>query len=166
MEQLEEDFAKVFGNLARVMGLPDTSVKVLTVLYLEPREIPMDEVAKRTGYSLASVSNALRLTETLGIVERSRIPGSRKVYLYMHKNIGRINLHKMRAIHEIALAPMKTALPSIIARYKHRATNAESREKLKIIESYHDQVIAFEDLVEHWTKDLEQFTAAYEMRGK
>jgi DNA-binding transcriptional regulator GbsR (MarR family) len=165
MEQIEEEFAKVFANLARSMGLPDASVNVFAVLYLEPEEISMDEVAKRTGYSLASISTTLRQLEALRMVERSRKPGSAKVYLYMHKNLGRIHLQKMRAMQEMAIHPLKTMLPGMIARYKKKTKTSEDQAKLAIIKDYQVQIIAFEKLVNRWAHDLEDFANTYGARG-
>jgi DNA-binding transcriptional regulator GbsR (MarR family) len=118
----------------------------------------MDGLAKKTGYSLASISTTMKMLEPAGFVQRRRKPGTRKVFFHMEKNLAVINIHKLRAAKELMLKSARRALPNIIAKHKKRLTDMESKQKLKIVEGYYRQLEEFETMMDKWTKDLEEMS--------
>ena len=153
METLEKEFMTIFLNMGRTYGLEDLPLKVVGILYIEPEEVSMEEVCKRTGYSLASVSNTMRLLENVGMVKRIRKPKTKKVFFYMDKNIFELNIKKLKAIIEI-IKPVKEILPQIIGKYKNKAKDEKARKKLQVMENYYKQVVEFEKIIDSWVQDL------------
>ena len=80
MDELEKEWMAAFNKIAKSFGLDDLSSKVVSVLYLEPEEVPMEDLAKKTGYSLASISNTMRVLGNMGFVQRIKKPGTKKIY--------------------------------------------------------------------------------------
>lgn len=80
MSRLEEEFV---ANMMRVGTslFPDPHLlKMHSVLIFSAKPVAMDDLAKRTGLSLATVSNKIKLLEEWGMVLRTKLPGSRKIY--------------------------------------------------------------------------------------
>lgn len=151
---IEEKFANLFCRMARPFGIKDNSLKIVAYLYLEPEEISMEELAKKAGYSLASVSTLIQSLEELGIVERLRKPGTKKVFLYMQKDLVKINMIKL----ERALEYVKSAsseLPSIIKDYSVGLKPGKSKKKHEIMENYYKELQNLESVLIKWKKDLE-----------
>ena len=82
MQNIDQEFVEFFSRLLRSIGLDDLSSKIVAILYIEDREISMEEIAKMTGYSLASISNKMKLLETLAMVQRINRPGTKSCLLY------------------------------------------------------------------------------------
>jgi len=154
MKTLEKEFIDYLTSMAKNFGLDDLALKVFAVLYIEPEPIAMDQVAKKTGYSLASISNTMKLFETMGAVERSKKPGSRKVFFYMDKDLIKWNIMKLDYAQRTMIAPAKAKLPKIIKRYKEKAKTNQEKKRIEIITGYHDQVVLFEKLFKKWKSDL------------
>ncbi|MBN2458551.1 winged helix-turn-helix transcriptional regulator [Candidatus Woesearchaeota archaeon] len=157
MEKIEDEFiAFVYNHMGRTVGLQDLPLKIFSIVYLEPDAISMDDIAKKTGYSLASISNTMKFLENMGQVQRVIRPGTRKVYFRMEKDLIRLNIKKIDVIREIMIIPAKEQLPKLISRYKPIAKNAPYKKKIDIIDDFYRQIMLFEGLLEKWKKDLEK----------
>ena len=73
--------------------------------------------------------------ETLGMAQRVKKPGTKKVYFYMEKDLAKTNIRKLKASHEYLIKPMKERLPEIIDKYKDKVKTDKDKKKLKIIEN-------------------------------
>ncbi len=159
MDAIEEEFTEFFKMLVKTYGMGDLQATVLSVLYLEPREVAMEEISKKTGYSPASISNTMKMLEGLGIVRRVKKPGTNKVFFYMEKDLMKLNQQKIKATYEHIINPGKTMLPQIIEKYRNKVEDKESREKLHIIENYYHQMVQFGELLGDMSEKLERMSA-------
>ena len=150
----KEEFIALMTENSKVEGLDELSSKIIAILYAEPNELSLDEIAKRTRYSLSAVSTAMKFIERIGLIKRIKKPKSRKVYFYMEKGMIRFSLDMIRRKYEGVILPTKQRLPSIIKRYK-REKSENSKNELKIIENYYKEVLASEDIMKKSIKMLE-----------
>jgi DNA-binding transcriptional regulator GbsR (MarR family) len=74
MNGIEEDFMQFLSGMTKVFGTQDLMLKVFALLFIEPEEIAMDDIAKKTGYSLASISNTMKMLENIGGIKRIHKP--------------------------------------------------------------------------------------------
>lgn len=155
MDNLEKEMAKVFSIMGKTFGFNDLCTNVLSVLYLSIEDISLDEIAKKTGYSLASISNTMKILEQIGIATKSRKPGSKKNYYYMEKNMLKLNIQKITKASENYIIPAKDMLPEIIGKYKKKAKLEKDKKKLELIENYFEQIKNFEKILNKWKQDLE-----------
>jgi len=118
----KNEFIELIAENRKVNGLDELSSKIIGILFIEPEEVALDELANRTGYSLSAVSTALKFIERAGIVKRSKKPKSKKVYFYMGKDILAMFLQIMRRKYEKIILPSKQKLPRIIEKYKQEST--------------------------------------------
>ncbi|MEM3374477.1 MAG: MarR family transcriptional regulator [Candidatus Woesearchaeota archaeon] len=152
MDELEKDMKSL---LCKTMSYEkEPFLDVITILYLEPKEISLEELAKRTGYSLASISNTMKTLENYGFVERIRKPKTKKVYFYMDKDLAKINLQKIKYMSSY-IKEVLTQLPFIMHKYS-KNKDQSTKEKLKIIDNYYKQLLQFSQIVDSWKKDLEK----------
>jgi DNA-binding transcriptional regulator GbsR (MarR family) len=156
MEELEKGFAEVFTNIFKGYGLTALPCKIVGILYIEPDEMAMEDIAKKTGYSIASISTTMKMLETAGMVQRRTRPGTRKAFFYMDKDLIKLNIRKLRASHDLMIRPVRQNLPPLIKKYKNKAKDDRSRRQLKLMENYLEQVMAFEKIINGWIKDLEK----------
>lgn len=152
----KDEFIDLMTENSKVNGLDELSSRIIGILFIEPEEIALDELAKRTGYSLSAVSTSMKFIERAGIVKRSKKPKSRKVYYYMEKDMLAMWIQLMRRKYENIILPSKYKLPKIIEKYKlEKSENSE--EELRIVENYYKQVLFSERLIKDSIKTLEQY---------
>ncbi len=158
MEELDKDVMGFLSTLMKSYGLNDLPAKVTGALYIETEDVSMDYVARKTGYSLASISNTMKMLETMGVVQRIKKPGTKKVFFYMEKDLIRLNVMKINAMQNNFIKPAKETLPRIIKKYKNKVKDNKSKQKLRIIENYYTQLLQFEGILGEFIKKLEEMS--------
>lgn len=144
---IEKEFIDYMVSTFTGFGMDRVSSKLLAILYLEPKEISMDELAKRTGYSLASISTKAKLFQRLSCFKRLKKPGTKKVYFYMEKDLVKIRKSNLEAAKQ-SLNNAKNILPEIISKYKNTKLTQEDKQKLKIIKDHYNHVLKMEQLLQ------------------
>ncbi len=154
VESARNEFIELMARNFKQNGFDDCTSRIVGTLYIEPKEISLETLSDKTGYSLSAVSTAMKLLVNMGMIKRIKKPKSRKVYFFMEKDMVACMLDHMKKNYELSLLASKEALPKIIDRYKMKRQDS-SGEELKIIEQYYDQVVAFEDIMKNFIEALE-----------
>ena len=147
----KEEFIHLMTENCKVNGLDELSSEIIAILYAEPREISLEELSKKTGYSLSAVCTATKLIERIDLIKRIRKPGSRKAYFYIEKEMIVFSIDLMKRKYEKIIIPTKQKLPLIINKYKKEKSES-SRQELKIIENYYKEVLLSEEIVKNIIK--------------
>lgn len=155
MEDISRELTLIIENIYKSFGLDALSSKLFSILFLEPKEVSIDELSKKTGYSLSSISNKMRFIEKVGVAERIKKPGTKKVYYYVEKDIIKMHIRKMEIFSDKMIAPLKDKVPKIIKRNKNKDLDAEKENKLKIIETFYCQILKIEKVMDKFKKELE-----------
>ncbi|MBU4492961.1 MAG: winged helix-turn-helix transcriptional regulator [Nanoarchaeota archaeon] len=150
----KQEFIDLMTENCKVNGLDELSSRIIALLYAEPNELSLNDIAKRTGYSLSAICTAMKFIERIGLIKRLKKPKSRKVYFYMEKGMIMFSLDIIRRKYERVILPTKQELPSIIKRYKNEKSK-NSKQELKIIENYYKEVLASEDIMRKLIQMLE-----------
>jgi len=156
MQSPKNAFIELIVENSKINGFDELSSKLIGILFVEPEEIALDELANRTGYSLSAVSTALKFIERAGIVKRSKKPKSRKVYFYMEKDMLAMSLQIARRKYEKILLPSKQKLPNIIELYKQDSSKISGAE-LMIVEDYYKSLIFFEQILKEFIEKFERY---------
>ncbi|MCF7872091.1 winged helix-turn-helix transcriptional regulator [Candidatus Woesearchaeota archaeon] len=162
MEKTEQEtgFKKelliLFEKLFRDVGLDSLSSKLVSYIYLEPNEISMDELTEITGYSLSAVSTKLKPLENIGMIERRKKPGSKKLYFYMDKDLIKLNQQKIEFAINKQIIPLKEALPIILNNNKKSKLPEKEKQIHEIAENYLTQITKMEGLLKKVLEELEK----------
>ena len=118
MTGIEEKIIDIGHEIFKGYGVDDITAQILSILNFESNEISMEELAQRTGYSLASISLKVKNIEQFWSIKRISKPGSRKTYLYMEKNLLDAFATQIRNGFETELNLAKTKITPLIEEYK------------------------------------------------
>src|SRR3989338_363741 len=114
MEELDKKFIDVYKEIGRAEGMDELMLIIFARLYIEPEEIAMEDFAKETGYSLASISNKVNMLGSIWPIKKFRKPGTKKIFLYLDKSIIKILKETMLRKQQYSISVVKEKLPSII----------------------------------------------------
>jgi DNA-binding transcriptional regulator GbsR (MarR family) len=156
MEELDREFLEFFQAATSMQGLDSSVGTIFGVLFLEPKEISMEELAEKTGYSPASICNKVKMLEPSGMIRRVRKPHTKKVLLYAEKDFSKIISSYLLMKQKSVISLGKDKLPGIIKRYKAKKLGEEQKKKLSIMEHYYQDLIQFEVMVNMMLKKIEE----------
>ena len=72
-----------FAGVASSLGYSEVHGRIIACLLVEGRQLSLDELSRKTGYSLSSLSISLDLLELVGIIRKMKNAGDRKLYVRM-----------------------------------------------------------------------------------
>jgi len=154
MEDIDSRFLALYQKIGSMQGMNSLFIRIFSILYIEPEEISMDEVAEKTGYSLASISNSIKMLETMGLVRKNRRPGTKKIFLYMEKDFNKLTKQIMIKKQENIISMIKSEIPSIIKESK--PISEKDKKKLKILENYYKQILGFEKVIKKMIEMMDE----------
>ncbi len=147
MDKIDQEFIDFMQKAAEISGQDNGIASLFAYVYIQPEDISIEEIAKETGYSLATVSNRVKILESIGLVLKFRKPKSKKVYVKARRDLLGINeaefLNKKLAVIDYT----KRSVPQIIKKYSAKA-NKDRKLKVQILKDYLTQVEQTEKLIE------------------
>ena len=156
MESIEKEFVSFCIQSGRNYGLDSISSKLFGIIFLEINEISLYELSKKTGYSLASVSNKMRFLQGFGFVQRIKKPGSKKVFYYMEKDVVKLTLMHFEKIQTAEITPAKELMPKLIEKFEKKNLNKDETKKYQIIKDYYNNMVKIDDLMQKFTTGLKK----------
>ena len=157
MGEIDKKFIELYQEIGRSYGIGDPLLLIIFArLYIEPEPVAMDDLAEETGYSLASISNHVRMLGQLFPIKKSKKPGSKKIFLYIEKNI--VNMFKEQLLRKEGsfFRIVKEKLPYIIGESKDKVKSDKEKQKLKILRDYYEQIMKCEPIMHEMIKKLEE----------
>jgi HTH-type transcriptional regulator, osmoprotectant uptake regulator len=149
----KEDFIELMVGNAKANGLDELSCRLIANLYVEPKELSLEELSERTGYSLSSVCTALKFAEQIRLVRRMSKPGSRKAFFSMEKDMAAMFADVFVRKYENIILPSKQKLPEIIQKYKSERSK-DAKAGAKIAENYYRQILGFERMFVRMNEEI------------
>lgn len=159
-ESPKEEFKKAIYNSFRALGVDDFPSMLMSVLQSEPEEISLGELSQMTGYSLSALSTTLKAMEENNMVKRFKKPKSRKVYVFMDKDLVTLYTELQKKCYNQSLQPFIQILPRLIQKYKDRE---EFKSEIEMLEDFEEQL---KFLDEQSRKFIEQLEKWRDIRGK
>lgn len=139
------NFVERMGLIAQADGMPRIAGRILGMMIVHGGPFSFADLAERLQVSRASISTNTRLLESLGVIERTGVPGKRQDYFRMRPHPYAMMLlgyvERMRRAREL-VEETHGALP-------HGHTDARSR--LEELDAFYGMLIeAFEDVIGNW----------------
>jgi len=79
--EVEEKIHSLFANITSSIGYSDIHGRIISTLLVENKPLSLEEISKKTRYSLASISLSLDLLEFFGVIKRVKKSRDRKLYI-------------------------------------------------------------------------------------
>jgi HTH-type transcriptional regulator, osmoprotectant uptake regulator len=154
MHAFEKEFIEFEAEVGKNAGMDPLASRIFMILFLEPKEISMEELAKRTGYSLASVHNKMKILEKVGHVKKIRKPGTKKVFYFMEKDMIKTFMEIMETTYNLRIQPTLVFLPELITKYSDAKLNEGEKQKMEIIRRYYSQLMKVNKVMGKFRKEF------------
>ncbi len=121
IREIERKIYGTFSELAKSMGFSPIHGNIIGSLIIGGGSLPLQGIAKRTGYSVSMISLSMDLLEILGIVKKVKKPRDRKLYIQLNGNL-------LESLKKIFLMRVKKGIADSLREFE------ESKQKLKKLE--------------------------------
>ncbi len=145
---LEDEIRRYIITVAKNYGHDELGANIYAILYLSEGEKTLDEIAELTKYSLASVSIKINQLEKMGLVNKRRKPGSKRIYCSMHKSRSEQIRNKINSIYEIEIKYAKDNIPAIIGKYRDMELSESEKKRYMMVLDYMRQIDEMEKIFE------------------
>ncbi|MFW6378658.1 MAG: hypothetical protein ACOCZV_01420 [Nanoarchaeota archaeon] len=147
------DYENLIKDMLKAQGVPAVGAKIIAVSFSEPEDQSLEQLSERTGYSLATVSNKIRMLEMMGSVERVKKAGSRKVFVKPKRDVIDDLHHKILQAQRTQITTAKEQLPRLIrdleldiTRTKDKNTRKHYTQHLDVMKNHLEQTRILEDI--------------------
>jgi DNA-binding transcriptional regulator GbsR (MarR family) len=146
IREIEKKIYDTFSELAKSMGFSPIHGNIIAALIVGGGSLPLQEIAKKTGYSISMVSLSMDLLEILGIVKKVKKSRDRKLYIELSGNL-------LESLKRIFLMRVKKGISESLLEFeqgKGRLQKLQGRDKedvLKAIETLENEIKRLEKYV-------------------
>jgi DNA-binding transcriptional regulator GbsR (MarR family) len=84
---VQERIYSTFGEVAKTIGYSPIHGKIIAALAVNDREMPLQELARETGYSISMISLSLDLLEVMGVIRKFRKRGDRNLFISLQGDL-------------------------------------------------------------------------------
>ena len=85
--EADEKINSMFTSVVKSMGYSEVHGRVISTLFVADKELSLQDLAKKTGYSIPSISISLDLLELVGIIKKNKKVGDRKLYVKLNGDL-------------------------------------------------------------------------------
>jgi len=87
IEDIEKDIYSSFATLASTIGYSEIHGRTIAALMVYGKKLSLQDLAKKTGYSISTLSLSLDLLEFFGMIKKIKNAGDRKLYIELHGDL-------------------------------------------------------------------------------
>lgn len=129
ISDLERKIYSLFADITSTIGYSDVHGKIIATLLVADKPLSLQELSKRTSYSLASISLAIDLLEFFGVVKKIKKSGDRKVYVRLDGDL-------LNALRYAILIKVQKAVHDTLAEFENykKVKNPKIRKVVRKLE--------------------------------
>ncbi|MEA3514281.1 MAG: hypothetical protein U9R34_02310 [Nanoarchaeota archaeon] len=155
MKTLDNEFISMYQDMCMMHGMDRALGSIVGILYIEPEPVAMEYIVKKTGYSLASISNKVKMLEQIGMISKTHKPGTKKIYLSVDKDMSKTMIG-MLTKKLAALNMVTSSIPEMLGKYKKKAKTEKDKKKVALVENYYKQISQFEEIITKILQKIEK----------
>jgi DNA-binding transcriptional regulator GbsR (MarR family) len=115
----------LFAAVASSLGYSDIHGRIIASLLIAKKMLSLLDLAKKTGYSLASVSLSLDMLELAGIIRKIKTPSDRKLYAKLEGDV-------LESLRNVLIFKLQKEIASTLHEFETRGSD-ESCDSVDIL---------------------------------
>ena len=128
---IEQNILSTFGQVAESIGYSQVHGKIIGVLLIRGGEMSLQDIAKRTGYSVPMISLSLDLLDVLGVVKKCKKSGDRNIYAKLSGDL-------LECLKKAFVIRLEKSIGEALAGFEELKSNAgtspDDRKALAVLE--------------------------------
>lgn len=129
-EDVRRHVFSTFSGVASSLGFSEVHGMIIGSLVTESGPLPLQEIAKRTGYSLSSISISIDFLELVGVVRKIKNLGDRKVYVQLEGDL----IESVRQAFMIKLQKEIMRTNTQLEKHRQNVKDAQTRKAVDTLQ--------------------------------
>lgn len=128
LDSVKNQIFSIFGDVAQSIGYSPIHGQIIGVLLVSGEPMPLQDIAKETGYSISMISLSLDLLEVLGVIKRIKKSRDRKLYIELSGDL-------LGTFKNAIVIRLNKSIQSSLAEFqetKEKLEGMEGKEKEKL----------------------------------
>jgi DNA-binding transcriptional regulator GbsR (MarR family) len=129
-KEIENKILSLFSRITSSLGYSQVHGKIIGILMIEGKPLSLQEISKRTRYSLGSISLSLDLLEFFGIIKKFKKSGERKVFVKLTGDL-------LIGLKNVVILKIEKNAEDVINEleyYKKRVRDKKTLKAIKVLE--------------------------------
>ena len=146
IEDIEKDIYSSFASIASTIGYSEIHGRIIAALMVSGRKLSLQDLAKKTGYSISTLSLSLDLLEFLGMIKKLKNAGDRRLYIELHGTL----LEGLRRAFVVRIQKSVTDNLKRFEEYKESLNASEDKDKkkvMKVLNILEDEVVRLDKYI-------------------
>ena len=148
-----EQAQEVIYTIMKSYQLNDVGAKICSIVYLSPEPVCLNELASKTGYSLATVSNTVKFLTNFFLITRVKKPGTKKVFVAGRNSPLDMLKSKTKMAMENEIKPIKKTFPELIKKLEGKK---KYEKELELIKKQYKETLLLEKVMNQMRKIVEK----------
>ena len=131
VKEIKKDIYSTFAETASEIGYSEIHGRIIAALLVAGKKLPLQELAKETGYSNSTISLSLDLLEFLGMIKKIKNVGDRKLYIELQGDL-------LEGLKKAFLIKLQKTISNTIEKfieYRNELKKSRDGEKAKVLKS-------------------------------
>jgi len=131
IEDIEKDIYSSFATLASTIGYSEIHGRTIAALMVSGEKLSLQELAKKTGYSISTLSLSLDLLEFFGMIKKIKNAGDRKLYVELHGDL----LEGLKKAFVVRIQKSVTDSLNRFNKYKENLKVSKGKDKKRVMDA-------------------------------
>jgi DNA-binding transcriptional regulator GbsR (MarR family) len=131
IEDIEKDIYSSFATLASTIGYSEIHGRTIAALMVSGKKLSLQELAKKTGYSISTLSLSLDLLEFFGMIKKMKNAGDRKLYVELHGDL----LEGLKKAFVVRIQKSVTDSLNRFNKYKENLKVSKGKDKKRVMDA-------------------------------
>jgi len=127
--EIERNIYSTFANTATAIGYSEIHGRIIAALLVSDKKLSLNELSKKTGYSLSTISLSLDLLEFLGMIKKIKKVGDRKLYVELQGSL----LEGLKRAFMIRIQKSIDDTKAKFNKYKKSLNNGKDKEDKRVL---------------------------------
>lgn len=127
--EIERDIYSTFAGIASAIGYSEIHGRIIAALLVSDKKLSLNELSKKTCYSLSTISVSLDLLEFLGMIKKKKKVGDRKLYIELQGSL----LEGLKRAFLIRIQKSIDDTLTKFSEYKKSLNNSNNKENKKVL---------------------------------
>jgi len=129
VDDIERDIYSSFSSIASTIGYSEIHGRIIAALMVSNKKLSLQDLAKKTGYSISTLSLSLDLLEFFGMIKKIKNAGDRKLYIELHGDL----LEGLKKAFIVKIQKSITDSLNKFNEYKENLKNSRDTDKKRVM---------------------------------